>query len=286
MVFQSYALYPHMTVYKNMAFALTLSKMPKQEIDKRVREVAKILHIEEYLTRKPKALSGGQRQRVALGRAMVREPEVFLLDEPLSNLDAKLRSQMREEIINLHKRLKTTFVYVTHDQTEAMTMADRIIVMKDGVIKQADTPQMLYAHPENLFVAGFIGTPQMNFINVTLKEDKEKMRAEFDGFKLYLPDRMNEKLKEHKDTEVILGIRPEDLNLYGKTDDNNKISVICEFSEMMGAEILIHSHIGENKIIASVPSGETVADNEKTDLFVNTEKAHIFSKETEELICD
>ena len=285
MVFQSYALYPHMTVYKNMAFALTLSKMPKKEIDEKVREVAKILHIEEYLSRKPRALSGGQRQRVALGRAMVRQPEVFLLDEPLSNLDAKLRSQMREEIINLHKRLKTTFVYVTHDQTEAMTMADRIIVMKDGVIKQADTPQMLYSHPQNLFVAGFIGTPQMNFIKVNLKEEKTKMYACFDKFKLVLPERMIKQLKEYgTENTVILGIRPEDLSLSGK--DENKISVKCDFSEMMGAEILIHSHSGENKIIASVPSSEKIKDNEDITLYVNTEKAHIFSKETEELICD
>ncbi|MDE6110665.1 MAG: ATP-binding cassette domain-containing protein, partial [Eubacterium sp.] len=170
MVFQSYALYPHMSVYKNMAFALKLKKMPKDEIDKKVRAAAKMLDIEKYLNRKPKALSGGQRQRVALGRAMVRDPAVFLLDEPLSNLDAKLRTEMRSRIAALHKELQTTFVYVTHDQTEALTMADRIVVMKDGVIQQMDTPSMLYNHPENMFVAGFIGTPQMNFIDADVEK--------------------------------------------------------------------------------------------------------------------
>lgn len=285
MVFQSYALYPHMTVYKNMAFALTLSKMPKKEIEKKVTEVAKILHIEEYLQRKPKALSGGQRQRVALGRAMVREPEVFLLDEPLSNLDAKLRSQMREEIISLHKRLKTTFVYVTHDQTEAMTMADRIIVMKDGIVQQTDTPQMLYTHPQNLFVAGFIGTPQMNFINAELKEEKDRIYAYFNHFKLLLPDRMKTSLKDYTaENKVILGVRPEDVRLEG--DNEHKITVNCDFTEMMGAEILVHTHIGNDKIIASVPSGEIIKDNEEINLYINTEKAHIFSPDTEELICD
>lgn len=287
MVFQSYALYPHMTVYKNMAFSLSLSKMPKKEIDKKVTEVAKILHIEEYLQRKPKALSGGQRQRVALGRAMVREPEVFLLDEPLSNLDAKLRGQMREEIINLHKRLQTTFVYVTHDQTEAMTMADRIIVMKDGVVQQTDTPQRLYAHPVNLFVAGFIGMPQMNFINVTLSEDKNGVYAVFNGQRLRLPERMKKSVVEYgKDRAAVLGIRPEDIEINKMSNDSNCISVSCDFTEMMGAEMLIHTHTGESKIIASVPSDENINDSNELSLYINTEKAHIFSPETEELICD
>lgn len=287
MVFQSYALYPHMTVYKNMAFALSLSKMPKAEIDKKVKEVAKILDIEKYLNRKPRALSGGQRQRVALGRAMVREPEVFLLDEPLSNLDAKLRGQMRKEIIKLHKKLKTTFVYVTHDQTEAMTMADRIVVMKDGVIKQTDTPQMLYAHPKNLFVAGFIGTPQMNFIDVEIIKENEQLYARLDNFTLSIPKRMYEsKLNEYVGKTVVLGLRPENLKLKDENAKDNKITVLCEFSEMMGAEIYIHSHLGKNNFTVAVSSSQNVKDGERITLYADMENSHFFSKETEDLICD
>ena len=201
MVFQSYALYPHMTVYKNMAFALELRKVPKDEIDKKVREAAKILGLEEYLKRKPKELSGGQRQRVALGRAMVRQPAVFLLDEPLSNLDAKLRTEMRSQIAALHKRLQTTFVYVTHDQTEAMTMGDRIVVMKDGVIQQFDTPQMLYNYPCNKFVAGFIGSPQMNFLNVVVKKEGENLFLTFGAYKIPV---QKPELEAYVDKEVII----------------------------------------------------------------------------------
>ena len=215
MVFQNYALYPHMTVYKNMAFALKLRKTPKDEIDRKVHEAAKVLDIEHLLNRKPKQLSGGQRQRVALGRAMVRDPAVFLLDEPLSNLDAKLRTQMRTEIIKLHQKLDTTFVYVTHDQTEAMTMGDRIVVMKGGEIQQADTPQTLYDHPCNLFVAGFIGSPQMNFMDAELGRDA-------DGYKLTFADQSlhfagSDALSEYVGKTVVFGIRPENLHTSGES---------------------------------------------------------------------
>lgn len=219
MVFQNYALYPHMTVYKNMAFALKLRKTPKDEIDRKVHEAAKVLDIEHLLNRKPKQLSGGQRQRVALGRAMVRDPAVFLLDEPLSNLDAKLRTQMRTEIIKLHQKLDTTFVYVTHDQTEAMTMGDRIVVMKGGEIQQADTPQTLYDHPCNLFVAGFIGSPQMNFMDAELGRDA-------DGYKLTFADQSlhfagSDALSEYVGKTVVFGIRPENLHTSGEKFTQN-----------------------------------------------------------------
>ena len=196
MVFQNYALYPHMSVYDNMAFGLKLRKVPKAEIEKKVKEAARVLDIEHLLDRKPKALSGGQRQRVALGRAIVREPMVFLLDEPLSNLDAKLRAQMRTEISKLHKKLNTTFIYVTHDQTEAMTMGTRIVVMKDGIIQQVDTPQFIYDHPVNIFVAGFIGSPQMNFVDVTIQENAGKMALSFGDESIVLPEDKAKFLKE------------------------------------------------------------------------------------------
>ena len=218
---------------------------------------------------------------------MVREPEVFLLDEPLSNLDAKLRGKMREEIINLHKRLKTTFVYVTHDQTEAMTMADRIVVMKDGIVQQTDTPRMLYSHPKNRFVAGFIGTPQMNFINVTVSEERGNLYACFGAFRLLLPDRMKAALKGYcVDKAVVLGIRPEDIALKTEENNINKISVQCDFTEMMGADMLIHASVEQVKITASVPSDENIKESESLELYINTDKAHIFSLETDELICD
>ncbi|MEG2082761.1 MAG: sn-glycerol-3-phosphate ABC transporter ATP-binding protein UgpC, partial [Oscillospiraceae bacterium] len=216
MVFQNYALYPHMSVYKNMAFGLELRKMPKDEIEKRVTEAAKILDIDHLLERRPKALSGGQRQRVALGRAMVRNPKVFLLDEPLSNLDAKLRTAMRTEITKLHKRLGTTFVYVTHDQTEAMTMGDRIVVMKDGFIQQVDTPQKLYNAPVNMFVAGFIGAPQMNFLDATVAVENDKVSIDFAGkYKFTLPDSKvaGTSLKEYDGKTITVGIRPEDIKV-------------------------------------------------------------------------
>ena len=241
MVFQNYALYPHMTVYKNMAFALKLRKTPKDEIDRKVHEAAKVLDIEHLLNRKPKQLSGGQRQRVALGRAMVRDPAVFLLDEPLSNLDAKLRTQMRTEIIKLHQKLDTTFVYVTHDQTEAMTMGDRIVVMKGGEIQQADTPQTLYDHPCNLFVAGFIGSPQMNFMDAELGRDA-------DGYKLTFADQSlhfagSDALSEYVGKTVVFGIRPENLHTSGEKFTQNAahtLTMHVDIAELMGAEIYAH----------------------------------------------
>ncbi len=291
MVFQSYALYPHMTVYKNMAFALELRKVKKDEIDRKVREAAKILDIEQYLNRKPKALSGGQRQRVALGRAMVRDPAVFLLDEPLSNLDAKLRTEMRAQIARLHKNLQTTFVYVTHDQTEAMTMADRIVVMKDGIIHQVDTPSNLYDHPCNMFVAGFIGTPQMNFIDARVVEKGGKLHIAFENYEILLPERMqtNDRLKKYIDKQVVFGLRPEDFHAEKRfclEDSSNKIDLYVEIAEMMGAEIYVYSNIGDKKIIGKVPSTEKIRSNQDVTLYIDAERAHIFDKDTENLICD
>ena len=237
MVFQSYALYPHMTVYKNMSFALELHGTPKDEIDKKVREAAEILGLTEYLDRKPKALSGGQRQRVALGRAMVRNPAVFLLDEPLSNLDAKLRTEMRSQIAALHKRLQTTFVYVTHDQTEAMTMGDRIVVMKDGIIQQVDTPQNLYNYPCNKFVAGFIGSPQMNFVNVKVEKDAAGTVLVFGDYRIPVN---KPELQAYVGKEVIMGIRPEDIHAeesFLSISDASNIEAKVELAEMMGSEI-------------------------------------------------
>ena len=272
MVFQSYALYPHMTVYKNMAFALKLRKEPKDVIDKKVRQAAKILELEPYLNRKPKALSGGQRQRVALGRAMVRNPCAFLLDEPLSNLDAKLRTQMRSQIALLHKRLETTFIYVTHDQTEAMTMADRIVVMKDGVVQQFDTPSNLYNHPCNMFVAGFIGTPQMNFIDA-------------------LPLRMqeNENVKKYVGKPIVYGIRCEDMHInsnYALENKQNEITLKADLAEMMGSEVYIYSSINDKEIIAKVRSDTNISSGDSVKLYIDTEKVHLFDPESELLICD
>lgn len=291
MVFQSYALYPHMTVYKNMAFALELRKVNKKEIDRKVREVAKILEIEDYLNRKPRALSGGQRQRVALGRAMVRDPAVFLLDEPLSNLDAKLRTEMRSQITRLHNDLQATFVYVTHDQAEAMTMADRIVVMKDGFIQQVDTPTNLYDHPCNMFVAGFIGTPRMNFIDALINEKEGKLYADFDKYSILLPDRMqaDDKLKSYKGKTVVFGIRPENLHANDKYLDeqcSNKVDIHVEIAEMMGSEIYLYSSIGDVDIIANVPSNKNVKSNSDISVYLDRNRIHLFDKETEELICD
>ena len=242
MVFQSYALYPHMTVYENMAFALKLRKLPKDEIDRRVREAAAILDISQYLERKPKALSGGQRQRVAIGRAIVREPQVFLMDEPLSNLDAKLRNQMRAEIIKLRQRINTTFIYVTHDQTEAMTLGDRIVIMKDGYIQQVGTPQEVFEHPVNVFVAGFIGTPQMNFFGAQLLQEGDDYYVTCAGSKVDLPAKVQEKLRE-KNTpaqDIILGIRPEHIDFVRNEDSFGALSGSVDVSEMMGSELHLH----------------------------------------------
>ncbi|HBM74744.1 MAG TPA: sugar ABC transporter ATP-binding protein [Clostridiaceae bacterium] len=286
MVFQNYALYPHMTVYGNMAFGLKLRKTPKPEIDKRVKEAAKILGIEHLLDRKPKALSGGQRQRVALGRAIVREPKVFLMDEPLSNLDAKLRVQMRTEIAKLHKRLETTFIYVTHDQTEAMTMGSRIVVMKDGVIKQVGSPQYVYDHPDNLFVAGFIGSPQMNFINTRSVEKDGKMFAQFDGSSLPIPDDKASIIREkgYVGKDVVMGIRPE--NLYDgeqflKEHPDYIIDAKVEVTELMGSETYLYLNVVNTDMIARVDSQSKSKTGETIKLGFDMPKIHMFDKETE-----
>ena len=287
MVFQSYALYPHMNVYKNMAFSLSLKKLPKKEIDEKVRHVAKILDIEKYLDRKPKALSGGQRQRVALGRAMVREPEVFLLDEPLSNLDAKLRTQMRAEITRLHKELQTTFVYVTHDQTEAMTMADRIVVMKDGVIQQTDTPQNLYKHPCNMFVAGFIGTPGINFLKGTVGKKDGRLILKFGKYEIPFPTRMQKgELGEYIGKEVVCGLRPEDFTVQNEDGESFKIEAYCEMQEMMGSEIYIYAKFEDVDIISRVSSDSQIETDKNIGMFIKVSNAHVFDAESKKLICD
>ena len=287
MVFQSYALYPHMTVYKNMAFALELRKAPKAEIDARVKEAARILELEPYLQRKPKELSGGQRQRVALGRAMVRNPAVFLLDEPLSNLDAKLRTEMRSQIAALHKRLQTTFVYVTHDQTEAMTMGDRIVVMKDGNIHQVGTPQNLYNGPWNMFVASFIGSPQMNFINCQVEQSGSDVTLHFAERSIKLPEARGKKLIEggYVGKEVILGIRPEDIHAEGTFNSNSGFSAHVDMAEMMGSEIYVYFTIDGKKMIARVPSRENIHSGDDVKLVVDVNKVHVFDKESELAIC-
>ena len=286
MVFQNYALYPHMTVYKNMAFGLELRKMPKDEIDKRVREAAKILEIEHLLDRKPKALSGGQRQRVALGRAMVRNPAVFLLDEPLSNLDAKLRTSMRTEIIKLHQKLATTFIYVTHDQTEAMTMGDRIVVMKDGVIQQVDTPQNLYDFPCNMFVAGFIGSPQMNFLDATLNKDGSTYYLDLSGDKIVLPAEKTAdgKLDAYVGKAVKMGIRPEDIKddpEFIEKHKECKLSADVEVSELMGSEIYLYLDYKGNKMTARVAPTSKARNGSTVTVAFDAHKVHLFDVETE-----
>ena len=247
MVFQNYALYPHMTVYENMAFALKLKKTPKDEIDRAVREAAEILDITQYLSRKPKALSGGQRQRVAIGRAIVRHPQVMLMDEPLSNLDAKLRNQMRAEIIKLREKIQTTFIYVTHDQTEAMTLGDRIVIMKDGFIQQIGTPQEVFNHPSNLFVAGFIGTPQMNFFDAELVKENGRYAVELGGLKVELSQDKQAALRKNdvEPQKIVLGIRPEHISL-GQTGIDAKVDV----SEMMGSSVHLHvTALGQDVVL-------------------------------------
>jgi len=295
MVFQNYALYPHMSVYDNMAFGLKLRKTPKEEIRRRVEEAAKILGIEQYLERKPKALSGGQRQRVALGRAIVRDPKVFLLDEPLSNLDAKLRAQMRTEISKLYQRLGTTFIYVTHDQTEAMTMGTRIVVMKDGFIQQVDSPQHLYDFPCNEFVAGFIGSPQMNFIEAKLDRQDNQYYLNFEKNRIKLPESKNKNniLSNYADKTVILGIRPE--HVHDEPEFLNKISlkgdsgsgiltVNVDVTELMGAEIYLYVTLGNTSITARVEPYSTAKPGDKIKIAFDLEKIHLFDKETEKTI--
>lgn len=288
MVFQSYALYPHMNVYENMAFGLKLRKFKKDEIDRRVREAAQILDIEHLLDRKPKALSGGQRQRVALGRAIVRDPQVFLMDEPLSNLDAKLRVQMRTEISKLHKRLQTTVVYVTHDQTEAMTMGDRIVVMKDGLVQQADTPEQIYNHPVNMFVAGFIGSPSMNFIDGKLVENNGEVRFQSANFDVVIPEGRAKLLREKKyvGKDVIIGVRPEDIHdepLFLEASPNSTFTAVVDVAENMGAEMFLYlSGIGSDTVVARINArtgGKQMGA--KMTLAADMNKIHIFDKETE-----
>jgi multiple sugar transport system ATP-binding protein len=286
MVFQNYALYPHMTVYENMAFGLKLRKTPKDVIDKKVREAAKILDIEHLLDRKPKALSGGQRQRVALGRAIVREPKVFLMDEPLSNLDAKLRVQMRTEIAKLHKRLNTTFIYVTHDQTEAMTMGTRIVVMKDGVIQQIDSPQNIYQNPKNMFVAGFIGSPQMNFIDSKVIKENGNLYIVFGNVKLLIPED-KAKIIEQKGyvgKDVVFGIRPEHMD--DSTDfineyPNSIIEAKVEVIEHMGAETYLYLVCEGKNFVARVEPTSKAKTDELVRVAINMNMMHVFDKETE-----
>ena len=281
MVFQNYALYPHMTVYENMAFSLKLKKVPKDEIDRKVRQAAEILDITQYLDRKPKALSGGQRQRVAIGRAIVRDPAVFLMDEPLSNLDAKLRNQMRAEIIKLRQRIDTTFVYVTHDQTEAMTLGDRIVIMKDGFIQQIGTPQEVFDHPANLFVAGFIGTPQMNLFDARLVKNNGKYAVSIDGVTVELSDEKQQRLsaKDVPEQDVVLGVRPDHIMLCA---DGVKGKV--DVSELMGSSVHLHITAGDKDVVVIVPTNGNAAHfpmGSEVNMIFGGNVAHVFSKETE-----
>jgi multiple sugar transport system ATP-binding protein len=291
MVFQNYALYPHMTVYDNMAFGLKLRKVPKTEIDKMVREAAKILDLEKLLDRKPKALSGGQRQRVAMGRAIVRNPKVFLMDEPLSNLDAKLRVQMRIEIAKLHQRLGTTIIYVTHDQTEAMTLGTRIVVMKDGVVQQVDTPQNLYDKPQNLFVAGFMGSPQMNFIDATVevKGDTANLNVKGAGLSIPLPPAKSKKLIEggYAGKTVTFGIRPEDIydsQMMVEAKSESTFDTTIRVYELLGAEVFLYADLAEFPITARVDPRTTARPGDKVKFAMDVEKIHVFDKETEKVI--
>jgi multiple sugar transport system ATP-binding protein len=282
MVFQSYALYPHMTVYDNMAFGLKLRKMPKDEIEKRVQNAASILGLAPYLDRRPKALSGGQRQRVALGRAIVRDAKVFLMDEPLSNLDAKLRVQMRAELIKLHERLETTTIYVTHDQIEAMTMASRIVVMKDGYIQQVGAPKEIYDNPNNIFVGGFIGTPPMNFISGSV----EKGYFVGDGIKVKLPEAKQKYVKQFgfDSKPIILGIRPEHIHDDKVVKDTYKdsiVNLVVDVAELLGAETNIHAKVGEEDIVAKVNARTDVGIGSEIELAFDMNKVHFFDPETE-----
>ncbi|MEA3407566.1 MAG: ABC transporter ATP-binding protein [Chloroflexota bacterium] len=285
MVFQSYALYPHMTVYDNMAFGLKLRKTPRAEIDRRVHETARnILGIEELLDRKPKELSGGQRQRVALGRAIVREPYVFLLDEPLSNLDAKLRVQTRAELAKLHNRLETTFIYVTHDQTEAMTMGTRIAVMRDGILQQVDTPQTLYTEPANVFVAGFIGSPSMNFFDVTVTGTNEEMYLDSGTYKVKVPDDKMPPLQEYLGEEVIFGIRPEDIEDPEYAPPGITAAPVearVDVTELMGNEVFLYLVTGTKTFIARVDPRTSARVGQDREVYFNMDNIHVFDRNTE-----
>lgn len=290
MVFQNYALYPHMDVYNNMAFGLKLRKFPKAEIDRRVKEAARILGIENLLDRKPKALSGGQRQRVALGRAIVREPKVFLMDEPLSNLDAKLRVQMRSELSKLHNRLQTTIIYVTHDQTEAMTMGDRIVVMKDGIIQQVGAPMDIYRNPCNVFVAGFIGSPAMNFLNAKLVKEEDDLYVVGEDFKLKVPPQKAasyRNLNAYLDKEIIMGIRPEDIedrDVVPNADPDACVNAMVEVTEPMGAELYCYLSLGGTLLTARVDPYSTAKPDTKHEFHFNMDMMHVFDPKTEKAI--
>jgi len=287
MVFQSYALYPHMSVYDNMAFGLKLRKTPKAEIDRRVNEAAEILGIQDLLDRRPRQLSGGQRQRVAVGRAIVREPKVFLLYEPLSNLDAKLRVQTRTEITKLHQRLETTFIYVTHDQVEAMTMASRIVVIHLGKLQQIDTPQNLYDHPVNLFVAGFIGSPSMNFFNATLRKEGDKLLVDANSFTVEVPESRREAYMPHAGKSVIFGLRPEDVhdpkyeapNIVGQSAEAK-----VEVTELMGNEIFVFFKNGDHDFVGRIDPRTNFSMGDSVQVTLNMANMHIFDTETEEII--
>ncbi len=280
MVFQSYALYPHMTVRDNLAFGLKLRKVPKGDIEKRVAEAAQVLELAKLLDRKPKELSGGQRQRVALGRAYVREPSVFLMDEPLSNLDAKLRVQTRAEIARLHKRLGTTMVYVTHDQVEAMTMGERIAVMSEAKLQQVGTPQDLYDHPINRFVAGFIGSPAMNFIDVTMNGSGEAAVLEATDIRIPLPDRFRDAVGPTTGRKLVLGVRPEHLELAAEGAASGTIRAEADVVEYLGAEELIHASVGGLDLVALISSDNRVKPADKLILTARPEKLHLFDPET------
>ncbi len=288
MVFQNYALYPHMNVYKNMSFGLRLRKVPKPEINKTVRRTADLLGIGELLDRKPKELSGGQRQRVALGRAIVRDPRVFLFDEPLSNLDAKLRIAMRAELLDLHQRLKTTTIYVTHDQLEAMTMGDRIVIMNEGVIQQVDTPQVVYDHPINRYVAGFIGSPSMNFLSPTIVRKNGNFYAIAKDYKLKIPADKAKVLKDYVDKEVVLGIRPEHLDTKvtkSKHDPESVFSASIWVVETVGSEKIVHIRSGEkDTLIARLDPHADIKTGETVEFVANMDLSHVFDKETEEVV--
>jgi len=284
MVFQSYALYPHMSVYDNMAFGLKLRKTPKDEINRRVQEAAKILGIEMLLDRKPKQLSGGQRQRVALGRAIVREPAVFLFDEPLSNLDAKLRVQTRAEITKLHQRLGTTFIYVTHDQVEAMTMADRIAVIRDGILQQSDTPQNLYDYPNNVFVAGFIGSPSMNFFDASITGTSDEMYIDAGVFRIKVTDKIKSRLTDGVGKKVIFGIRPEDIfhpDYVAGGINAEKVEASVDVTELMGNEIFLYLVSGETSYIARIDPRGHVQPGDKIQMVFNADNIQLFDAEAE-----
>lgn len=289
MVFQNYALYPHMSVYDNMAFGLKLRKTPKDEIDQKVRNAARILDLEHLLDRKPKALSGGQRQRVAMGRAIVRSPKVFLMDEPLSNLDAKLRGQMRVEISKLHQRLETTIIYVTHDQTEAMTLGTRIVVMKDGVVQQVDSPQNLYDSPCNKFVAGFIGAPQMNMIDAQVAKAGSDVTLSFGGHTVALPAAKGKGLEDggYIGKTVTLGIRPEDLHdeeAFLAANPKSIFQAEIRVYEMLGSEVLLYFDIADANFTAKVNPRTTARPGDSIKVAMDLEKVHIFDKDTEKVI--